>query len=131
MEISAKTLNPVRIAQGLFFLNAALWLLFATFSIFQMANSNSEQVITLGIFAALMSGNIAAMVLSGVWLGKTHKQYYYFALIVLIVNIILIVTDRYGLFYVITLLLDLGLFGLLIASRKRYTLPLGDGGQPG
>ena len=129
MEIQNKTLNPVKIAQGLFFVNATIWLLFACFSIFQMANTNSEQIITMGIFAALMSGNIAAMILSGIWLGKTHKQYYYFALIVLIVNIILIVTDEYGLFYIITLLLDLGLFGLLIASRKRYTLPPGDGSQ--
>jgi hypothetical protein len=131
MTFSPNNINPIRVAQGLFFMNAVLWLLFGIISIAQMADSNSEQEITMGIFAALMVGNIAAMVISGIWLGKAHKQYYYFALMVLTVNVILTVTDEYGLFYIITLLIDLVLFGLLIAARKRYSLPSGEDSLPG
>jgi hypothetical protein len=70
-----------------------------------------------------MSGNAAAMLGSGFRLGKQQKRFYYFALAALVVNTILTLTDEYGIFDFITLIIDAGLWGLLIADRKRYSHP--------
>ena len=116
-----KTVNSVKIAQSLFLLNAAIWLAFGIASLARMGSRPSAPVITLWIIAVLMFGNVGAMLLSGAGLGKRQKRWYYFALAVLIVNIILTVTDEFGFFDLVTLVIDLVLLGFLIATRQRYS----------
>ncbi len=72
------------------------------------------------IIATLMLGNTAAMWVSGYGLGKNRKIYYYFGTIVLIVNLVLTLTDQVGLFDWITLVIDLVLVGLLLATRTSF-----------
>ena len=123
MERSSKALDSVRVAQALFFLNAVIWLVLGVVSLVRMTNGNPDHTITAWIVAILMFGNAGAMLWSGVGIGKQQKRFYYLAVAVLIVNIILTVTDQFGILDLITLVIDLALFGLLIATRKRYSNP--------
>ncbi len=115
--------RSVRTAQALFFLNAAIWLAFGVWSLVRLSGS-SGQALTLWIVAILMFGNVGAMLLSGVGLGTRQRRFFYLAVAVLAVNIVLTVTDEFGIFDGITLAVDLALLGLLMASRKQYAAPV-------
>ena len=123
MESSSKAPNSVMVAQALFFLNAAIWSLFGVASLVRIANRNPDHAITVWIIAMLMFGNAGAMLWAGVGIGKQQKRFFYLAVAVLAINIILTVTDQFGLLDLITLIFDLVLLGLLIATRKRYSHP--------
>ncbi|MCX6029164.1 MAG: hypothetical protein NT169_07650 [Chloroflexi bacterium] len=120
MESPSQTPYIVRAAQAVFFLNAAIWLQFGVLSLIRMAGGSPDRAITAGIVAILMFGNVAAMLLCGVGLGKQQKRFYYLAVAVLVVNILLTVTDQFGVLDFITLVIDVGLLALLIATRSRY-----------
>jgi lysylphosphatidylglycerol synthetase-like protein (DUF2156 family) len=107
----------------LFFLNAVIWLLFGVYTLANMAGRYPGQSMTVWIVGILMLGNCAAMLLCGVGLGKHQKRFFYLALVVLAVNIVLTVTDEFGIFDLITLLIDLALLGLLIATRNEHFHP--------
>jgi len=121
MRSLSRAPTAVIAAQALFFLNAAIWLLFGVFSLVRMATRNPDQAMTVWIVAILMFGNAGAMLWAGVGLGKQQKRFYYLAILVLAVNILLTVTDQFGIFDFITLMMDAVLLGLLIATRKRYS----------
>lgn len=130
MGSSSQTPISVRVVQALFFLNAAIWLLFGVSSLVRLSNGNPDRAITGWIVAILMFGNAGAMLWSGVGIGKQQKRFYYLAVVVLTVNIILTVTDEFGIPDFITLMIDIVLFGLLIATRKRYSHPSDGVSQP-
>jgi hypothetical protein len=114
----------VRLLQALFFLNAAIWVLFGLISLARLAQGNSpnQMMIMKGIIAGLMFGNAAAMLICGLLLGKRQKRGYSLAVLVLTINIILSVTDQFGWIDLITMLYDLALLGLLIANRKNIIM---------
>jgi hypothetical protein len=70
-----------------------------------------------------MFGNMAAMLVCGIGIGTPNKLFYYLALFVLAVNIILTVTDEFGFFDFSTLLIDIVLLALVIVTRHRYAQP--------
>ena len=119
MSTVIKSPSLIKVAQGLFFLNAAIWLLFGAVSLLRMAN-NSSQIVAALIISVLMLGNVGAMLMAGVGIGKRNQWFYYFGLAVLAINIILTITDEFGVFDLITLILDLVLVGLLIAMKSYY-----------
>jgi hypothetical protein len=112
-------MKAMRWAQGLFFLNAAIWLAFGVVSVVRIGG-NAGQGVTALVVAILMFGNAGAMALSGVFLGKRRILFYLFALAVLAVNVLLTFTDQFGAFDLITLIIDLVLLGILIVARKRF-----------
>jgi lysylphosphatidylglycerol synthetase-like protein (DUF2156 family) len=120
---SAKTLDLVRIAQSMFFLNALIWLLIGVVSLIRMADGSPDRTITALVIAFLVLGNVAAMLLSGVGLGKQQKRFYYFALAVLVVNIVLTFTDEFGILDFATLIIDVVLVGIVIAARRTFFGP--------
>jgi hypothetical protein len=122
-SMSDRSKSPafVRAAQALFFLNAAIWLVFGIVSLVRLAGEASGMMVTLLIVALLMFGNAAAMLCSGWGLARRQRRWYYLALAVVVVNVVLTVTDQFGFFDLVTLLIDLVLMGLLLAIRKRYT----------
>ncbi len=77
MGIRARTLNPIKAAQVLFFLNAAIWLLFGVISLARMATSGSGRPIATVVVAILMLGNAGAMLVAGIGTGKRHRLLYY------------------------------------------------------
>lgn len=119
------TLTPTKprtvlTAQAVFFINAAIWLIFGIAGISRLANGGTTPTSVLWIITILMFGNVGAMLISGLWLGKRSKRAFLFALAVLIVNILLSFTDQVGFFDILTALIDLGLLGLLLFDRKNY-----------
>jgi len=110
----SKAPTPVIVAQAIFLLNAAIWILFSILTLRRMHES------TAWIIAILMAGNAGAMLLAGWGIGKRQKWFYYLGIAVLAVNIVLTVTDEFGLFDLITLLIDVILLVLLLATRSRY-----------
>ena len=72
------------------------------------------------VIAVLMYLNSVVLIWVGWGLGKRLKLYYYFGLLVLAGNIFLTLTDEFGVFDLILLVLAIGLFILLIATRSKY-----------
>jgi len=72
------------------------------------------------IVPILMFGNAATMGLSGLAIGKPQKRFYYLAAAVLAVNVVLTVTDEFGIFDLVTLVIDLVLLGILIATLRMF-----------
>jgi hypothetical protein len=112
--------RTILIAQYLFGLNAVIWLIFGIFGILRLAGGSSTPTITLWVVTSLMFGNVGAMLLAGLWLGKQSKWAFFFALAVLSFNILLTFTDQVGFFDILTAIIDLGLLGLLLYDRKKY-----------
>jgi hypothetical protein len=112
----------VRAAQALFFLNTGIWVGLGFWSLVKLAKGNSDSTITGLIIAAMMFGNALAMLASGIGLGKRQKRFFYLALAILLVNIILTVTDQFGILDFLTLVIDLALLGFLIADRRNYSI---------
>jgi len=112
----------IRAAQMLFFLNTGIWIGLGLGNLVKLVNGHSNSTITGLIIAVLMFGNALVMLVCGVSLGKQHRRSFYLALVVLVVNIILTVTDQFGLVDFITLVIDLVLLGILIADRRSYSL---------
>jgi hypothetical protein len=113
----------MRVAQALFYANAAIWVVLAAATVWRMAGGSPEQRASAVVIAVLMLGNAGAMLVSGVGLGRPSRLSYLLAVAVLLVNIVLTVTDQVGLLDVLTGVLDLVLLGFLIAVRKRYCAP--------
>ena len=110
-------------AQILFFVNAAIWLCFCIVSLVRIGNNNSVPVITLFVVAILMFGNAGAMLAAGITIGQGNRWYYYFAVTLLVVNIILTFTDQFGILDLLTLIIDLITLGLVLISNKAFLRP--------
>ena len=111
-----KSVDAVRAARVLFFLDAAIWLALGITSLFRVSRGPTT-MITAIVIGVLMFGNAGAMMVSGFGLGK-WRGFYYLALAVLLVNIVLTFTDQVGLLDILTFALDLVLLILLIVARK-------------
>lgn len=119
MHSPSKTLKLIRSAQALFFMNATTWLVFAILTLGGMAGRNPDYSIIVILVGVLMLGNAGAMLMSGLAIGKPRSRFFYLALTVLILNIILTVTDEFGVLDLITLWVDLAILSLLMLTRKR------------
>lgn len=129
MEHSPTRWNLVHLARILFIANTLVWLLLGVVSLTRVAGNGTGQMLTMVGIAILMFGNAAAMLVCGVGLGTRQRRFYFLALAVLAVNIILSITDQFGLLDLLTLLLDVALLGLLVWDRKSYALPSRTGGS--
>jgi undecaprenyl pyrophosphate phosphatase UppP len=112
--------SKTKAAQALFYLNALIWLGFGLYTLVNMMGRYPGGAITVYVIGFMMLGNVCAMCLSGILLGWQNKWFYYFAVFVLVSNIVLAVTDQFGFFDLATFILDLVIFRLLISIRKNY-----------
>ncbi len=112
---------PVQItlAQVLFFLNAAIWVFFLF--LFLSDQVTPGDPISSWLVPILMVGNAIAMLVCGLGLRKRTRFFYYLAVLVIGINILLTFTDQVGLFDYLTLLIDLVILVLLVASRSGFT----------
>ena len=111
----------VKAAPWLFISLGVIWLVFGTWSILSMGSSEGNMSGTMvWVIAVLMYLNSVVLIWVGWGLGKRLKLYYYFGLLVLASNIFLTLTDEFGVFDLILLVLAIGLFILLIATRSKY-----------
>lgn len=109
----------VRMAQALFFLNTVIWIAFGFASLNRMRPLTENLVPSL-VIGILMFGNAAAMLLAGLGLATRRRLAFYFAIFILLVNIILTLTDQFGALDLATLVIDAILLGILFASRSIY-----------
>jgi lysylphosphatidylglycerol synthetase-like protein (DUF2156 family) len=118
-QASIKQPVQIALAQILFFIDAAIWVVFLI--LFVSDQAQPGEMVSSWVIPILMAGNALAMLACGIGLGKRSRFFYYLSLAVIGVNILLTVTDQVGLFDYITLLLDLVILTLLVASRKGFT----------
>lgn len=121
MKHPFKNIDTVQAAQILFFLNALIWIALGIVGLLRLSQRGPISAGTALIIAIMMFGNAGAMVVSGVGLGTKRRGFYFLALAVLLVNIVLTFTDQVGLLDILTFVLDLVLLILLIVTRKQYT----------
>ena len=100
MKKTRQSLDPVKTAQAIFRLNAVIWLVFGIISLVRLAGNPTHQTITL--------------------ISKRNQWLYLIALTVLLGNIILTFTDQFGLFDLITLVIDLILLGIMLVKREQF-----------
>ena len=120
MKKTRQLLDPVKTAQAIFRLNAVIWLVFGIISLVRLAGNPTHQTITLFVVASLMFVNVGAMLLSAWLISKRNQWLYLIALTVLLGNIILTFTDQFGLFDLITLVIDLILLGIMLVKREQF-----------
>lgn len=68
----------------------------------------------------LMFVNAAVLIWIGWGIGKGQRLYYYFGLLVLAGNIFLTLTDEFGIFDLMALIINASLLVLLIVTRSKY-----------
>jgi len=119
MTVSGSRSSFLRSAQVLLYINAAIWLILGTATLLRVSQNNPESTFSLWIISILMAGNAGMMLLCGWGLGTGHRLFYYLALAVMAVNILLTFTDQFGLLDFLTLVIDLAILALLISSRQR------------
>lgn len=124
MHRSSQAPFVIRAVQYLYYISAALWAVFGIVNIIQFGLSSQ----LMWMIIALMVGNAAALLFSGLWLRYQSKWGYLFAAAILALNIILTITDQFGVFDLITLVLYLVLAGLLIGAWRWYwSSPVAEG----
>jgi len=112
--------NPVRTAQILFVLNATIWLMFGITGLVNLQTNPIVPAFLKWMIPVLMFGNAGAMFLSGFGLGKKNRWFYYLALTVLGMNILLSLTDQVGIWDWMTLIIDVIILIFVIQTRKAY-----------
>ena len=121
-----KKSGELKVAQGLFCLNGAIWLLLSVVSVVRLVTRDAVETWmfwVFGIIAVLMVGNASAMILAGWLLARRQKQIYIFALLLLLVNIVLSFTDQFGLLDLLTVLLDIAILLLLLVKARSFLPP--------
>jgi hypothetical protein len=104
----------------LFLLNAVLWVVLGAVTLSRMASASPEQAAVAGILAALMAAYGLVLCFIAWSLGKRRRIFYYFAIAVSVVTILLTFTDQVGLADIIGLVLAAVPLVLLIATRRWY-----------
>jgi hypothetical protein len=113
--------NPLKVGRTLFYLDAAIWLGLGMFSLLHMASANPESALVYQIVGLMMFVNAGALLVSGYKIVTQRRSWYFFALVVLLVNIVLTFTDEFGMFDFFTQVLDLVILALLIGSWRKFT----------
>jgi hypothetical protein len=103
-------------------LNTAIWLAFAIFrfTFWERTLPGNER---LELFiTAMMVANGVGMLFCGIAIGWRKKWIYLAAVLYLLANIVLTITDDFSIYDLIILVIDLVLIGFLIGIRKEYSL---------
>jgi hypothetical protein len=111
----------VMAARWLFILMGVVWLAFGVWSIMRIGEVSSNVPIeVLWIVAILMFVNAFLLFWVGWGIARGNSVYYYFGILLLAGNIFLTFTDEFGLFDILTLIIDVILLVLLIAGRSKF-----------
>jgi hypothetical protein len=111
--------------RAIFYVNAATWVGLSVFSLRRMGGGQLVPGYAIAIIVTLMFGNAGVMALSGWGIGRGGGWFYFLALAVVMVNILLTFTDQVGVLDWITVMIDLILLVLLLVYRKVFLLKNG------
>ncbi|WP_420644518.1 hypothetical protein [Candidatus Leptofilum sp.] len=109
----------IQFSKWLFWLNAAVWLALAIWTMTAFFNNGARDTLTFLIIGILMLGNAAAFLWCSRAVQKQATWYRFAIMAILAVNILLTFTDQFGLFDFLTLLLDLILLGLVLVLHRQ------------
>jgi lysylphosphatidylglycerol synthetase-like protein (DUF2156 family) len=85
-------------------------------------NPNLDMKIMYNVFAVLMLGDAIAMLVCGLYINRHIKTIFWFAVIVLSLNIVLTIFDQFGLIDFLFSLLNIITLALLLVLRKELLL---------
>ncbi len=114
--------RTLRVVQGLFLLNAVIWIVFSIIRLIEIAAGPAQVGAIFQAVALMMFGNAVAMLLAAWLVGKQDVWGYLFALAILVVNIFFTFTDQVGFFDWATFGVDLVIL-VLLAVKRRVFLP--------
>ena len=100
----------------LFFMNAAVWLVFGALNAFRFADESSLMRL---IYAVLMVTNAVVMVWFGVMIPSKRNWVFFLGILYMAINVVLSITDQFGWIDALILLLNLIILGLLFVARGR------------
>jgi hypothetical protein len=119
-DVNGKTPTVVRITQGLFFLNAAIWTLFGIITLLWALDGSTNPTLTVIIVGGMMFAYVAVVLFVGWGLGKQTKRFFILAVATVVVTIILTITDQFGRVDFTILVLNAGILVLLLVTRDKY-----------
>ncbi len=111
--------STLQLSRYLLLFTAAILVVFGLGS-FMRINENPSQVILYTIYALLMFGDAAVMLICAFQLHRKKKQIYRLAVIVLALNIVLTIFDQFGFIDLLFLLLNLITLIVLFMARKEF-----------
>ncbi len=103
----------------LFFITAIALTILAAGS-FMRVNENPDMRIIYVLYAVLMLGDALAMLVCGLYINRKIKMIFWFAVIILGLNIILTIFDQFGLADLLFVLLNLITLAPLLVLRKEF-----------
>ena len=110
--------KPVAVGRALLFLNVALWVAFASWSLARTAQPGAQRPTMLLVMGVLMLGNAGALGLAGLALRPGRRAAFWLAVALVAANAILSVTDEFGPFDLVPLALSLVTLWWLVARRR-------------
>lgn len=111
-----QTSKMLKLARSLFFINAAVWLIFGALGFMRAMTSTSDLRLILSV---LMIANAAVMIWFGVVIVTGRNWVLFLAILYMALNVVLSITDQFGWIDAIILLLNLSLLGILFITRYR------------
>jgi lysylphosphatidylglycerol synthetase-like protein (DUF2156 family) len=112
------SIDPVRLARYLFFVATFALLIFSVGTLLRI-NQNPDRMVMYLVYAILFLGNAVLMLICGLFVAK-QKRVYWFAVVLLSLNIVLSITDQFGLVDFLYLWFNLIILGILIFARKSF-----------
>ena len=117
MRASNPSFSSVFLVRYLFFVNAAVLLVFGIGTLLRITQNPDSRIMYL-VYAVLMFADAAVMLACGLYITGRRKLIYRLAAAVLCLNIILTITDQFWVIDFLFLLLNAVALGFLVAGRK-------------
>jgi lysylphosphatidylglycerol synthetase-like protein (DUF2156 family) len=115
---SNPSIDPVKLARYLFFVAAFVLLIFGAGTLLRI-DQYPEQIVMYLFYAILFLGNAVLMFICGLFVAR-QKRIYWFAVVLLSLNIVLSITDQFGIVDFLYLWFNLMILGVLIFARKSF-----------
>jgi hypothetical protein len=106
----------LKLTRSLFFINAAVWLIFGFLGFMRAVTSTSDLRLILSV---LMIANAAVMIWFGVMIVTGRNWVFFLAILYMALNVVLSITDQFGWIDALILLLNLCVLGMLFITRHR------------
>lgn len=118
--MTPKLPGSLQAARLLFFLDAVIWTGISLATLLRAQNASPPTQMWYWLFAILMLGNAGMMLWVGILLARQAPWVFWLAVALLAANILLTVTDEFGTYDLLTMLLGLVILGLLALNRKAF-----------
>ena len=110
-----QVIGLLKTTQAVFYLNAMIWLVFSVLSFVRAYTTSNDLHWMLSV---LMLANAGFMFGFGYVIIKGHRWTFFLAILYVAVNVVLSITDQFGWFDFLIMLLNLVLLGLLFVTRQ-------------